>query len=183
MKIENKAIRIIDTVNNGCLKAETVVLVLSSIALVGAIFIEVICRYLLFISTAWAEEIARYLFIWMTYFGSAYALNMGSHIEIDISTQMVERIAIFKNKEKAKRVLEFVAVFGTVLFLIAFCKIFNGYLIMILNSNQTSPTMHIPMGYVYFPVLAGSVLTIFHGMYLMICCIWNVPLPKNREAK
>ena len=62
---------------------------LITIALVAAIFIEVICRYFLFISAAWAEELTRYLFIWLTYIGSAYAVYEGSHTEIDVLKQVV----------------------------------------------------------------------------------------------
>ena len=46
--------------NNVLLGIETFFMALT-IALVAAIFIEVICRYFLFISAAWAEELTRYL--------------------------------------------------------------------------------------------------------------------------
>ena len=65
--------------NNVLLGIETFFMALITIALVAAIFIEVICRYFLFISAAWAEELTRYLFIWLTYIGSAYAVYEGSH--------------------------------------------------------------------------------------------------------
>ena len=47
--------------NNVLLGIETFFMALITIALVAAIFIEVICRYFLFISAAWAEELTRYL--------------------------------------------------------------------------------------------------------------------------
>ena len=59
-------------VNNKLLGIETFLMALITIALVAAIFIEVVCRYFLFISAAWAEELTRYLFIWLSYIGSAY---------------------------------------------------------------------------------------------------------------
>ena len=43
--------------NNVLLGIETFFMALITIALVAAIFIEVICRYFLFISAAWAEEL------------------------------------------------------------------------------------------------------------------------------
>lgn len=42
--------------NNVLLGIETFFMALITIALVAAIFIEVICRYFLFISAAWAEN-------------------------------------------------------------------------------------------------------------------------------
>ena len=74
--------------NNVLLGIETFFMALITIALVAAIFIEVICRYFLFISAAWAEELTRYLFIWLTYIGSAYAVYEGSHTEIDVLKQV-----------------------------------------------------------------------------------------------
>ena len=49
------------------------------------------------------------------------------------------------------------------------------------KSTQTSPTMHIPMFLVYSPVVLGSVLMIFHGIYLLLCHITGTPLPKERK--
>ena len=84
--------------NNVLLGIETFFMALITIALVAAIFIEVICRYFLFISAAWAEELTRYLFIWLTYIGSAYAVYEGSHTEIDVLKQVVANF-----KEPARR--------------------------------------------------------------------------------
>lgn len=85
--------------NNVLLGIETFFMALITIALVAAIFIEVICRYFLFISAAWAEELTRYLFIWLTYIGSAYAVYEGSHTEIDVLKQVV---ANFKEPAEAR---------------------------------------------------------------------------------
>ena len=101
--------------NNVLLGIETFFMALITIALVAAIFIEVICRYFLFISAAWAEELTRYLFIWLTYIGSAYAVYEGSHTEIDVLKQVV---ANFKEpaRRQGLRLLELFAILSTFLF-------------------------------------------------------------------
>ena len=71
MKSNNKTLQGLKKVNDRLLGIETFLLALITILLVAAIFIEVVCRYFLFISAAWAEEFTRYLFIWLTYIGSA----------------------------------------------------------------------------------------------------------------
>ena len=106
--------------NNVLLGIETFFMALITIALVAAIFIEVICRYFLFISAAWAEELTRYLFIWLTYIGSAYAVYEGSHTEIDVLKQVV---ANFKEpaRRQGLRLLELFSILSTFLFLLVFC--------------------------------------------------------------
>ena len=124
--------------NNVLLGIETFFMALITIALVAAIFIEVICRYFLFISAAWAEELTRYLFIWLTYIGSAYA------------------------------VYELFSILSTFLFLLVFGKLFFDYMMTIWATTQTSPTMRIPMGLVYLPVFIGVVLCALHEVYLFM---------------
>ena len=171
MKPENKALTILKGGNTFILNIETFLMAAITIGLVGVIFIEVVCRYVFFISTPWSEELARYLFIWLTYIGSSYALNQGGHIEIDICKQAIEKTRLFKNKARGLKILEVASITSTMVFLIIFCKIFLEFMMQFWGSAQTSPTMHIPMGYIYLPVLVGCVLSIYHGIYLLVSCL------------
>ena len=148
--------------NDAMVGVETFLLALITITLVVVIFIEVICRYWLYISTAWTEELARYLFIWITYIGSAYAVNEGTHVEIDVFEQTIKSLKIFRNKEAWIKGLNALSLIVTGIFLVVFCKIFWDYMMRIWSSTQTSPTMHIPMGLIYLPVFIGNVMTLFH---------------------
>lgn len=165
MKNNCKAITAVKAVNSGLLHFETFCMAMFTIALVAAIFIEVICRYLLFISVAWAEEISRYLFIWLAYIGSAYAFYEGSHVEIDILPQI---LAKGKHGVVAVKVLTLISNIATVSFIVIFGKMFFEYMMQIWRKTQTSPTMHIPMGLVYLPVFIGSVFGGFHVLCLII---------------
>lgn len=176
---ESRTYKVMDSINSRILKIEEVFLVIVTISLVGAIFIEVVCRYVFFISTAWAEELARYLFIAMTFLGASYAFNNGAHIEIDIASQVVEKSKI-KNKAKVKLGFEATAIIGTLAFLLYFCKIFADYTLQIQKIGQLSPTMHMPMVYIYYSVLLGCVITVLHGIYMLYCIFTNKPLPKAR---
>ncbi len=161
---------------NGLMNRTEVFLMAScTLALVAVIFIEVICRYMLFISTAWAEELSRYLFIWLTYIGSAYALDEGGHIEIDVCKQLLEKINKPETREKALRALETAALLSTAAFLILFGKIFWDYMIKIWATTQTSPTMRIPMGYVYLPVFVGNTMGILHCLYHLYHNAFGIP--------
>lgn len=162
----SKTIERLRWLNEKVLAVEIFVLAAITIGLVTAIFIEVICRYFLFISVAWAEELTRYLFIWLTYIGSAYAIWEGSHTEIDVLKQVIGNTKE-PFRSKGLKILELFAILSTFIFLVIFGKIFFNYMMRIWNTTQTSPTMHIPMGIVYLPVFIGIVLCAFHEIYLL----------------
>jgi TRAP-type C4-dicarboxylate transport system permease small subunit len=48
---------------------------------------EVVRRYLLNYSSAWAEETARYAFIYLGWVGAAYAVRERAHIRFDVAFQ------------------------------------------------------------------------------------------------
>lgn len=153
--------------NDALLGVETVIMAVITFFLVAAIFIEVVCRYFLFISVAWAEELTRYLFIWLTYIGSAYAIYYGQHTEIDVLQQVILK-SKSENREKGLKALRIAAIVSTFAFLVVFGKVFFDYMMVIWAKTQTSPTMHIPMGYIYLPVFIGTVMAAFHEVYMFL---------------
>lgn len=52
--------------------------------IVSTIFIEVVRRSVLSYSSIWAEEIARYAFIYIAYIGASAAIKERAHIRIDV---------------------------------------------------------------------------------------------------
>lgn len=170
MTQQSKLFQLATSVNQRLLGIETFLMALITIALVAAIFIEVVCRYFLFVSAAWAEELTRYLFIWLTYIGSAYAIYDGSHTEIDVLKQVILK-SKSPHRDFSLKALELLAILTTFAFLVAFGKIFFDYMMRIWATTQTSPTMHIPMGLVYLPVFIGIVLCALHEIYLFMQCL------------
>lgn len=158
--------------NHVLLGIETVIMAVITFFLVAAIFIEVVCRYFLFISVAWAEELTRYLFIWLTYIGSSYALYYGQHTEIDMLQQVILK-SRSGNQEKGLKALRIAAIVSTFAFLVVFGKVFFDYMMVIWTKTQTSPTMHIPMGYIYLPVLIGTVMAALHGIYMFLAEVFG----------
>lgn len=57
-------------------------------ALVGVvttvIFMQVVFRYVLSSPLVWSEELARYLFVWITMIGASAAVRLGQHYGLDI---------------------------------------------------------------------------------------------------
>lgn len=58
------------------------VISLSAMSLIIAV--QVFFRYVLLNSLSWSEEVSRYLFIYMIYFGISYGVRKNRHIKIDV---------------------------------------------------------------------------------------------------
>ena len=52
--------------------------------IVITIFVEVFRRFVLSYSSIWAEEIARYAFIYVSWIGASAAIKNRAHIRIDV---------------------------------------------------------------------------------------------------
>ena len=77
---------ILDLAWRGLLGVRRVELVAGCAALiliVGVICVQVAMRYLLNRPTAWAEDVATFLFIWATFLGAAVGLKDLRHVKID----------------------------------------------------------------------------------------------------
>lgn len=48
------------------------------------VFWQVLARFLLKVPSAWSEEIARYMFIWLVWVGAAYATKENKNVKIDL---------------------------------------------------------------------------------------------------
>lgn len=167
--------------NDVLIKAEKWIMTFCTIMLVAAIFIQVVCRYILLISTPWAEELARYLFVWMSYLGGGYALHTGGQIEIDIIPTLILSLKKVDAKKKERWILYLrsTGLLITVFFLLGFCWVFSHYILFISHGSQTSQTMHIPMWIIYFPILIGSLITVWHGCYRFIGNIYGVSVKEG----
>ncbi|MBS6914597.1 MAG: TRAP transporter small permease [Clostridium sp.] len=174
-------VKVCKKVNDGMLSAETVILGIITAFLVACIFIEVVCRYFFFISVPWAEELTRYLFIWLSYIGSAYAVYYGQHTEIDVLQQVFDK-AKGRMKERGTVYLKYASIISTFVFQVIFAKIFWDYMMTIFSSSQTSPTMHIPMGWIYFPVFAGTIMAAVHCVYIFLAEMTKSE-DRNREME
>lgn len=100
---------------------------------------------------SWSEEMARYMFIWLIYISSAYAVKKRTHIKVEIISLLL--------KEKGNFVLDVIAdlaflVFATV---IAYFGWIATYKIAFVNV-QYSPSMHINMGIAYMSFALGCTL-------------------------
>lgn len=123
--------------------------------MVLAVCWQVITRFVLKNPSTVTEEILRYLLVWTTMVGGAYAYGRRKHLSINMLAK--------KLPARGQKVLD-IFVQAVV---IAFCVI-----VMIIGDlrlvettfNQISSALHLPMPYVYASILVGGVLIIFYAI-------------------
>ncbi|WP_349291346.1 TRAP transporter small permease [Planococcus beigongshangi] len=124
--------------------------ILFSIMIVST-FSQIILRALFNDSISWSEELTRYCFILMVFFGISYAVKLNKHIKIDLIMNILN--------DKKKKILE---IFSTIIFML-----FTLYLTFygagvaqkMFSLGQTSPALHIPVGFLYSIIPLGLGLT------------------------
>ena len=110
------------------------------LALMGIfIFSNVLLRYAFNSGLTWAEELSRFLFVWLVFLGAIGALKDNKHLGF---TSLVQKLP--KNMKK----LVFILSNGLVLYCI--WAVFEGSLEMTMMTTHTlSPATGIPLSYMY----------------------------------
>mgnify|MGYP003754244791 FL=1 len=114
-------------------------------------FLQVVFRYLLARPLSWSEELARYLFVWVSLLGAAAGVGSSMKQGLDILTRYFP--------QKVQRVID-ILVRASV---IVFCGILvsKGIELTKIVHLQKSPAMRLPMSWVYSAVPVSAALMIF----------------------
>jgi TRAP-type C4-dicarboxylate transport system permease small subunit len=124
------------------------------------IFVQVIMRRVFSNSLTWSEELARYLFVWLIYFGISYGAKIRRHIKIEAF------LGLFP-----KKLRPYIEILGDVLFFAFAIFIMYTSLIWVqrqVKLNQASAALHVPMWIVYAAPFAGFTLTAFRQIQTII---------------
>lgn len=114
------------------------------------VFIQVVIRYVFSNSLSWSEEMARYIFLWLSWIGASYAVKQRGHFRVEMLANMI--------KGHARVRFEYVILIIWFLssFALAWCGI--QMLLFLYESGQVSAAMEIPMTWAYASVPAGCAL-------------------------
>jgi TRAP-type C4-dicarboxylate transport system permease small subunit len=115
------------------------------------VFAQFFTRYVLNDSIAWTEEIARYLLMAVAFLGAALAARKGTHIALEIVPNMLPG--------RMRRWFQFVLEFITVVFF-SICA-WLCWSIADAMMYQPMVVIDFPLGWVYWAVFAGMVMTVF----------------------
>ena len=112
------------------------------------VLVQVFGRYILRISLSWPEELARYVLVWLMFFGVAAAAATRSQIVVDTVLELVS--------PRARRVLEGI---GALAGLVAVgLLVWTSRPLFGRASRSTSPATGIPSFWIYLAVPVGGVL-------------------------
>lgn len=144
---------ILSTVSKFNRTVEKIIKPTVTIALLSITFVlcfNVIARYILGFSLKWAEELANYTIIYVTFFGAVVCLPLGMHISMDAVVDMVG--------DESKRILS--KVNATIGCIFSFIMAFFGYQLVgfVMERGQLSPAMMIPMVIPYMAIPTASAL-------------------------
>lgn len=126
--------------------------------IVAIMFAQVMFRYTFNNSLSWSEEIAKFIFIWITFLGAALCFRDRMHLGVDF---LIEKIP-----EKYRMYL--------VIFNSLIITLFNGFMVVIgfswviQVSGTLSPALSLPLNIVFYAALpATAVISVIYGILRM----------------
>jgi TRAP-type C4-dicarboxylate transport system permease small subunit len=123
------------------------------VAMMGCVLLEVVARDMFSISTTWAEELSRFLFVWAVFLGAAAAWQRGAHIVIDV---LPRRLPPAPRKLLLLVIHTFSALFLT-------CVWIGSIAIMIEQFPAKTTALEISISWFYLGLFAGTTgMMIFH---------------------
>ena len=139
-------------------RGEAAALILLVSVMTVVVFLQVVYRYALTQPLYWSEEVARYLFVWISIVGAALGLQKRGHFGLDLFYRMLP--------DKGRRFLEFIIylLMGVVVLVI----LVQGISLVQKTSLQESPAMGISMGWAYACLPVGAALMAIHLLVIII---------------
>jgi TRAP-type C4-dicarboxylate transport system permease small subunit len=140
------------------------------------ITIQVVLRNLFNAPLAWSEELARYLFIWMTFIAGYLGARQNKHIGVAALQNALPPLG--------GRILRFLSFF--------ICAVFFAIIVVATIQfwprlmKQTSPAIEMPVAFVYFGMLLGALFMSIWYLLLAISSLskeGNVPELKPEEVE
>lgn len=127
------------------------ILVISLSLMVILVFGNVVLRYVFSSGINWAEEISRFLFIWLTFLGAIIALKSREHLGVDF---LVRKLPPSKKK--------FVLVINnTLMMLLCFLILQGSWKLTNINIYTKAPASGLPLSVIYAAGILTSVAMLF----------------------
>ena len=105
----------------------------------------------------WAEEVTRYVSVWVVFLGAGLGVRFGIHLNVDLFTA-----ALPAGAQRALVILSLLLmlIFETIL-------VYYGTQLTISNYDQQSASLRLPMAYAYGAIPVGGALMLFETLRLL----------------
>ena len=131
-------------------KVLMVILGILAASMVIIILYQVVLRYCFASANVWAEELARFMFVWVTTLGASVAIRRNVHLRVDLVVDFL--------KPRPRFVLQIVTYTLILIFLIYLCRL--GIDLMGRTIVNKSAGLRIPMAIPYSAIPVGGTLMI-----------------------
>lgn len=134
---------------------------------------QVFTRYVLDNPSAYTDELARYLLIWIGLLGASYALSKRMHLGVDLlPNYLTGRARLILNS----------GIDSLVLLFAIFVLLFGGLRLVSLTLmlEQTSAALRVPLGYVYLVIPISGVLMAFYSLLFLVGHVRELRKPARR---
>jgi TRAP-type C4-dicarboxylate transport system permease small subunit len=142
---------------------EALVVVIMGLLVLNVVW-NVLSRYILNSPSSFSVELARYLLIWVGLIGGAYATGKKEHIAIGLFPQKLQRKDPAKRRKLDILINILIAAFAFFILVIGGIKL----VVITFTMTQISPTLQIPLGYVYLSLPLSGLLIIFYSVHEII---------------
>src|SRR5262245_53404711 len=116
----------------------------------GAVFLQVVMRFLGWTGIDGLDEVPRYLFVWLVMIGAAAAMYRGQHTVLDYFINLL-----------GPRLRAAIVVLTNAVGIFLFVYLIKLSLVLVPNAQfQTSAGLGLPLGYVYAAMPVGAALII-----------------------
>ena len=149
-------------------RIEEVFLVILMVVAVILVSAQIITRFVTKTPLPWSEELARYIFLWLTWVGAAFATKERKHITIDVVTERLPQLG-----KRFCLVLSTLVWIGFLIFLIGISIILTQ---SVYQGGQTATGSGLPMWIPYLSIPVGMGLMLFR---LLQNCYFDIKAMKG----
>ena len=131
------------------------VLIILMLALVASVSWQVISRYVFSSPSSWTEEVARFLLIWISLLGAAYAFRTRAHLGLDLLPK--------KLTGRSAEMLKLFTLMIVVVFSVTVLIVGGGKLVALTwELRQYSAVLGLPIAFVYSVIpTTGALICVY----------------------
>lgn len=173
--VRRLAVRAVDLVDGFSGLVNTATVVVTCLLLVAIFFIVgsgVVARFVLHVSLPWTEEVASFMFIWLTFLGAAVALRERSHPTVLVLVRYFPRPL-----QSVVLVLS-----SLVVLLVALVFVYYGLGFASLLGEETATSIPVKMSSIFLAVPVCGMILIIHAVAAALRDIQSPRIEQTLEA-
>ncbi len=148
-------------IESSVVRANRAVIVALTAAMAVLVILNVVMRYVFNASIVWAEELARYMMVWVGLLGSGLVLRLGAHVAVDVFQDMVPRP--LAQAMRAAVLATLAITFITMAWL--------GVRYVIFAWGQETPVLNWNFGLIYLAIPVGALLMLFYLVRIAVAFV------------